>query len=70
MRGGGGDAAEASPAPQGGSQEQQQGVQGVGQQKKGRSLLFDTHVCVCVCARVCSWKHIWCLNLCVYVHGI
>jgi hypothetical protein len=25
---------------------------------------------VYVCVRACSWKHRWCLNLCVRVHGI
>jgi len=41
VREGGGDAAkENSPVPQGGSQERQQGVQGVEQQE---SLLFDAH---------------------------
>ena len=27
------------------------------------------HVFVYVCVRACSWKHRWCLNLCLRVHG-
>ena len=43
MWGGGGDAAEASPVPQGGAQEQQQECREFGGRKSFWSLLCDGH---------------------------
>ena len=36
----------------------------------GVDLHAYTAARVYVCVRACSWKHTWCLNLCVRVHGI